>query len=77
VKLCGLTVTGIVVVAIAEPEAPVIVKVNCPTVAELLAVSVRTLVPVVGLGAKAAVTPLGRPDAENVTLPLNPYCGFT
>ena len=31
-----------------------------------------TLVPVVGFGLKDAVTPLGRPDAESITLPVNP-----
>jgi hypothetical protein len=45
--------------------------------AELLAVSVIVLLPVVGLGANDAVTPLGKPDAERVTLPVNPYCGST
>jgi len=43
----------------------------------LLAVSVSTLDPVVGFGEKDAVTPLGRPDAERVTLPANPFCGYT
>ena len=46
-------------------------------VAELLAVKVSTLLPVVGFGAKDAVTPLGRPDSVRVTLPLNPYWGDT
>jgi len=48
------------------------VTVDEPVVAVLLAVSVSTLVPVVGLVPNAAVTPLGRPDAAKVTLPLNP-----
>ena len=29
------------------------------------------------MGAKDAVTPLGRPDAENVTLPVNPFMPIT
>ena len=46
--------------------------------AGLLAVSVITLEPVeVGLGAKEAVTPLGRPETLRLTLPVNPYCGLT
>jgi hypothetical protein len=56
---------------------PVTVTVLCPMVAELVAVNVSVLFPVVGLGENDAVTPLGRPDAESVTLPVNPYCGFT
>ena len=30
------------------------------------------LVEVAGFGEKDAVTPLGKPDAERVTLPVNP-----
>ena len=33
------------------------------------------LVPLAGLGLKAAFTPLGKPDAERVTLPLKPFDG--
>jgi hypothetical protein len=73
VKLGGLfTVNATVVLAVRLPEVPLIVTVDVPTVAELLAVSVSTLVPVVGFVPKDAVTPLGRPDAARVTLPLNP-----
>ena len=45
------------------------VTVEVPTVAVLLAVKVTTLVPVVGLVPKVAVTPVGNPDATSVTLP--------
>jgi hypothetical protein len=38
-------------------------------------VSVSVLLPVAGFGLKAAVTPLGNPEAESDTLPLNPSCG--
>ena len=48
------------------------VTVPSPTVAVLLAVKVTTLVPVVGLVPKTAVTPVGRPDAARVTAPLTP-----
>jgi len=61
-----------VVVAIRLPEVPVTVTVCCPVLAELLAVSVSVLFPVVGFGARDAVTPLGRPDTERFTLPVNP-----
>ena len=66
-----------VVVAVVLPEVPLMVTVAAPVVAVLLAVSVSTLLPVVGLVPKAAVTPLGRPDAASVTLPLNPFAGTT
>jgi hypothetical protein len=42
-----------------------------------LAVNVTTLVDVVGLVPKLAVTPLGRPEAESVTDPVNPPDGVT
>ena len=43
----------------------------------LLAVSVNALVLAVLLGLNEAVTPLGRPDADKLTLPLKPFCGVT
>src|SRR5215510_1888113 len=46
-------------------------------VAVLVAVNVRELVEVVGLVAKLAVTPLGRPVADKVTEPLKPFEGVT
>jgi hypothetical protein len=55
----------------------VIVTVEVPVVAVALAVSVSTLFEVVGLVPKLAVTPAGRPDADRVTLPVNPLVGFT
>jgi len=55
----------------------VIVTVAVPVVAVLLAVRVRTLVEVVGFVPKLAVTPLGRPEAERLTLPVNPPDGVT
>ena len=64
-----------VVVTVRAPDLPVIVTLYCPTAAELLAVSVSMLDPVVGFGKKDAVTPLGRPEAERVTLPVNPFRG--
>ena len=64
-------------VAVCEPDVPVIVKVYCPTATEPLTVSVNVLFDVVGLGEKVAVTPLGRPETERFTLPVKPYIGFT
>lgn len=43
-----------------------------PVVAVELAESVSTLVEVVGFVPKLAVTPDGNPEAESVTLPVNP-----
>lgn len=71
------TVSASVVVAVRLPEVPVMVTVEVPVVAVALAVNVSTLVPVVGLVPNAAVTPLGRPDAASVTLPVNPFRSFT
>jgi hypothetical protein len=59
------------------PDAPCMVIVTVPVLALLLAVSVRTLVFVVGFVANAAVTPDGRPVAESVTLPVKPLVGLT
>ena len=72
-----LTVRARVVVAVRLPEVPVIVTVDVPVVAVALAVRVSTLVPVVGLVPKVAVTPLGKPDAASVTLPENPPTSVT
>ena len=73
----ALTVSAMVVEAVKVAEVPVIVTVAAPGVAVLPAVRVRTLVPVVGLGPKLAVTPVGRPVAASVTLPVNPPAGVT
>jgi hypothetical protein len=69
----GATVSAIVVVAVRLPDVPVIVIVaGPPNVAEPLALSVSTLVVVVLVGLKDAVTPLGRPEAARLTLPVKP-----
>ena len=72
-----MTVRLIVVVWLSEPEVPVTVTVVGPGVAPALAVSVSTLVPAVLAGLNEAVTPLGRPDAARLTLPLKPPTGAT
>jgi hypothetical protein len=59
------------------PDAPVMVIVAAPVVAVPLAVSVNVLVLAVLLGLKDAVTPLGVPDADKLTLPVKPFWGVT
>lgn len=66
-----------VVVFVSAPEVPVTVTVTVPVAAVPLAVNVNVPVPVVLVGLNEGVTPLGRPDADNVTLPLKPLSGFT
>lgn len=66
-----------VVVWLRLPEVPVIVTVDVPVTAVALAVSVKELVIVAEAGLKDAVTPLGKPDADKVTLPLKPFWGAT
>jgi len=71
-------VSAIVVVSgVRLPEVPVMVTVAGPAVAEAPAVNVRTLVEVAGFVPNAAVTPVGRPVATSVTLPVNPLLGTT
>jgi len=73
----GVTVRVMVVVRVKVPDVPVMVAVTVPTVAALLAASVIVLVVVAGLGLNDAVMPLGRPEADKLTLPLKPFSGVT
>jgi hypothetical protein len=74
----AFTVSAMVVDAVNEPEVPVMVIVaGPPTVAELVAVRVNMLDPVAGFVPNEAVTPLGKPLAERVTLPENPFAPET
>ena len=59
------------------PDEPVTVTVAIPVVAALLALSINVLVLFVLVGLNDAVTPLGKPDADKLTLPLKPFCGVT
>jgi hypothetical protein len=73
----GLTVRENAVVLVKLPEVPVTVTVTVPVVAVLLAVNVKVLEVVVLVGLKLDVTPLGRPEADKLTLPLKPFCALT
>lgn len=64
-----------VVVSVRPPEVPVTVTVAVPRAAVELAVNVKVLVEVAGFGLKAAVTPLGKPEAERLTLSSKPLAG--
>jgi hypothetical protein len=64
-----------VVLLIKAPDVPVMVSEAVPVAAVPLAVSVNVLALIVGFGLNDAITPLGRPEADNVTLPLKPFCG--
>jgi len=59
------------------PDVPVIVTLKLPVGAVLVAASVRALVPVVLAGEKDALTPVGKPDAVKLTLPVKPNSGVT
>jgi hypothetical protein len=73
----GVRVRVMVVVCVKVPDVPVMVVVTVPMVAALLAASVIVLVVVAGLGLNDAVTPLGSPDTDKLTLPLKPFSGVT
>ncbi len=73
----AFTVSEIVVEAVSVPEVPVIVTVDVPVVAVFVAVNVMPLAPVAGFVLKLAVTPVGRPVAVSVTLPVKPFAGVT
>ena len=64
-------------VAVSVPDVPVIVSLEVPGAAVLLAVKVRILDPVVGLVPNEPVTPVGNPDTASVTLPENPPVSIT
>ena len=55
------------------PEVPVMVTLEVPIAAVGPALRVRVVEAGSGLELKDAVAPLGRPDAEKVTLPAKPF----
>src|SRR5262245_55877900 len=70
----AFTVRLIDVVRVKPPPVPVTITVAGPVAAVVEAARVRVvLVPVVEVGLKLAVTPLGRPLALKATLPVNPF----
>src|SRR5215831_8665633 len=71
------TISETVVELVKRPAVPVMVTLVVPTRAPVLAVSVKALVFPVLVGLKDAVTPLGRPEADKLTLPLKPFRGTT
>ena len=73
----GTTVNDTVVVFARIPDVPVTVTGKVPVAAPEDVVSVNRVAAVAGFGLNEAATPLGKPDAVNVTLPLKPFCGVT
>jgi hypothetical protein len=55
----------------------VIVTVDVPVAAVAPTVNVKELVVVAEAGLKEAMTPLGKADADKLTLPLKPFWGAT
>ena len=75
-KLGGAaTVKLTVAVLLRLPEVPVMVTVAVPKVAEAPAVRVSFPGWVVVALLNDAVTPVGKPDAARVTVPLKPFSG--
>ena len=73
----AVTVRAMVVVAVSEPDVPVMVTVDVPTAAAALAVNVSTLELADEAGLNEAATPLGSPVAANDTLPVNGLTSVT
>jgi hypothetical protein len=73
VKVGVKTARVTVVVFVRLPDVPVMVNVLVAMLAELLAVNVRVLSPVVGFGENEPVTPAGNPETARLTLPEKPY----
>ena len=63
--------------AVDPPDAPVMVTVFVPVCAELLTLKARVLCELVLEGLNDAVTPVGRPEFERLTLPAKPWRGVT
>ena len=72
-----VTVRLIVAVLVKPSEEPVTVTATVPVAAVGLADRISELVVVVLLGLNEAVTPLGRPEADRLMVPLKPACRAT
>jgi len=59
------------------PDAPAIVTEKVPVAALLAAANVTVLDDGSDGGLNDALTPLGRPEAEKLTVPPKPFCGVT
>ena len=71
------TTSEMVVLVLKLPEVPVMVtgtesSVLLTKAAVLLAIRVSRLLPVVGFALQYAVTPVGRPETDRFTVPMNP-----
>jgi hypothetical protein len=64
-----------VVLCVSAPDVPAMVAVNVPMFARLPTVSVKVLEEVVGFGLNDADTLTGKPEADKLTLPANPFDG--
>src|SRR5437899_1619056 len=73
----ALSGTETEVVVVKPPVIPVTVTGNVPAAAVLLAARVIVLEDVAGFGLNDALTPPGRPEADKLTLLLNPFSGAT
>ncbi len=71
------TVRENVVELVKPPTVPVTVTAKIPAGIVPPAVRVSVLEAGVGFGLKEALTPLGRPEADKVTLLVKPFSGFT
>ena len=60
---------------VKAPDEPVTVRVNVPTAAVAIEVSVNVLVLEALRGLNDAVTPPGRPDIDKLTFPLKLFSG--
>ena len=71
--LAASTVKPMLYELTTAPDVPVTASVTVPVAATLLAINVRVLEVLAGFGLNTAVTPLGSPDTDNVTFPVNPF----
>lgn len=71
-----LTVRSIVVDEVSEPEVQVMVMTSLPRAAEEDAVNVIVSGETIGLEIET-VTPLGKPETAQVTLPVKPFCAVS
>lgn len=78
VKLgAATTVIASVAALVSAPEAPVTVRTALPSVAFADALMVSVLFRVLEAALNAAVTPVGNPAIEKLTLAVKPFCGVT